>query len=77
MKKHVFISYARENLPQVKVLAANLQRAGEKVWYDKHPEDGIAGGEDWQLRIKQALKDSYAFIVCCSRELENRPVKAF
>lgn len=72
-KCHVFISYASENSQQVKLLAQALEKCGERVWYDEHPQRGLAGGQDWEAEIEQKIRESYAVVICFSQELEDRP----
>ncbi len=67
-KKHVFISYCHDNKKEVARLRDDLIRAGEQVWWDKE----ILPGEDWRLAIHQAMKDSYAVILCLSKEAGDR-----
>lgn len=67
-KKHVFLSYCRENQDQVKQLHDDLEQAGETVWWDQD----ILPGQNWKLEIKKALDDSYAVICCFSQESEVR-----
>ena len=70
-KQHVFISYCRENKQEVQRLRNDLINAGEPIWWDQD----ILPGQDWEYAVRQAMNDSYAFIVCFSQEMEAR-VKA-
>jgi hypothetical protein len=45
-----------------------LLAAGEAVWWDQD----ILPGENWKTEIRKALKESYAFIFCSSKETESR-----
>lgn len=47
----VFLSYAREDRPQIDRLAADLRKHRIKVWYDSLLE----GGQNWQQHIELAL----------------------
>ncbi len=67
-KKHVFISYCHDNEKEVRRLRDDLIQAGEQVWWDKK----ILPGENWKLAIHQAMKESYAVILCLSKEMEGR-----
>ena len=67
-KKHVFLSYCRDNAAEVATLRDDLIAADEAVWWDKH----ILGGADWKLEIHQAMKDSYAVVLCLSAETAAR-----
>jgi internalin A len=63
--KHVFVSYCHDNKADVARLVADLEAAGERVWWDEQ----ILGGQDWKQAIRAALKDAYAVILCLSPEL--------
>lgn len=67
-KKHVFLSYCRDNEPEVKQLRDDLIAAGEFVWWDQdiHP------GQDWKFEIRQAMRTAYAVVLCLSEESEAR-----
>lgn len=67
-KRHVFLSYCRDDADLVARLHDELIAAGEHVWWDR----SIGGGMDWKLAIQQALQDSYAFVVCFSQNVEKR-----
>ncbi len=67
-KKHLFLSYCRDNTAEVTKLHADLIAAGEQVWWDKD----ILPGRKWKLAIRQAMKDSYAVVLCLSRETDGR-----
>ncbi|QEG43548.1 hypothetical protein UC8_55990 [Roseimaritima ulvae] len=67
-KNHVFLSYCRDNLAQVSELRDKLVADGERVWWDQE----ILGGQDWDFEIRKAMKDSYAVVVCLSKEIEER-----
>ena len=65
---HVFLSYCRDNAKLVAKLREDLQDAGEQVWWDQQ----ILPGQDWRLAIRQAMKASYAVILCLSKEAQAR-----
>ena len=67
-KKHLFISYCRENEAEVAQLRQDLIAAGEAAWWDGE----ILGGQDWKQQIRRAMRDSYAVILCLSKELSER-----
>jgi tetratricopeptide (TPR) repeat protein len=67
-KKHVFLSYVRENAPDVEILRNDLIGLGEAVWWDQD----IPVGAKWKLEIRKALKDAYAFVLCLSKAMEGR-----
>ncbi len=62
-KPRVFISYAREDAKKVAVLYKKLEVAGIKPWMDR---EKILGGANWKDSIKQAIKESDAFVFCMS-----------
>ena len=67
-KKHVFLSYVREDFREVEELRRDLTARGEVVWWDQD----ILPGQDWELTIQQAIKESYAFIMCLSAQTDAR-----
>jgi len=67
-KKHVFLSYCRDNLEEVRRLREELVAAGETVWWDQE----IVGGQDWKFEIRKAMKSAYAVLLCLSRESAAR-----
>jgi len=67
-KRHVFLSYCRENQDEVRRLHDDLVAAGETVWWDQ----GIHGGAEWERAIRRAMDQSYAVVFCLSKELPKR-----
>ena len=67
-KHHVFLSYCRENQSEVARLRDDLLKSGESVWWDQD----ISPGQDWKRQIRQAMKKSYAVVICLSKELATR-----
>lgn len=67
-KKHVFLSYCHDNTAEVEQLRTDLMNAGEKVWRD----EDLLPGQLWKQEISQAMADSYAVILCFSKESQNR-----
>jgi len=67
-KKHIFLSYCHDNEKEVSVLHEELTKAGETVWWDKN----ILPGKNWRTEIKTAIKESYAVILCLSKESSER-----
>lgn len=68
--RHVFISYCHDNLAEVIRLREDLIKAGENVWWDKD----IKPGQDWKFAIRQAMKQSYAVVLCLSEESQRRKI---
>ncbi len=67
-KKHVFLSYCRDNATEVRRFHDELIAAGEPVWWDQD----ILPGQDWKLEIRKAMKDAYAVLLCLSKETAER-----
>jgi len=67
-KRHVFVSYCRENKNEVAQLRDELMAGGEAVWWDQD----IKAGQDWKLEIRKAMKGAYAVVLCLSQESEAR-----
>ncbi len=67
-KKHLFLSYVRESFADVERLRDDLIQNGEAVWWDRD----IPPGANWKLEIRKALKDAYAFVLCLSKDMEER-----
>lgn len=55
----VFLSYSRDDIERIRVLAAALGEAGHDVWWDRR----IAGGEEFSGIIEQALESAEAIVV--------------
>lgn len=56
----VFISHSRKDTPVARQLARRLSEAGLKVWF---PEDEILPGDNWALKVGQALEESDLMVV--------------
>lgn len=62
---HAFISYVREDSPQIDRLHRKLEEAGIPVWRDT---SDLWPGEDWKANIRNAITDnSLVFIACYSQ----------
>ena len=66
--KHVFLSYCHDNAKDAEKLHNDLIAAGESVWWDRD----ILPGQDWKMTIRQAMKDSYAVVLCLSKQTQQR-----
>jgi TIR domain len=63
---HAFISYVREDSPEVDRLQRMLEAAGVRVWRDTAE---LWPGEDWRAKIRHAITDdAFAFLACFSRQ---------
>ena len=58
----LFLSYSREDIGRIGVLAADLERDGHDVWWDRH----ISGGQEFADAIEQALESADVVVVCWS-----------
>lgn len=65
----VFISYAREDLDAVQRLKAGLEQAGLTVWFDY---DQLASGDDYNLKIKNNIRNCSHFLPVLSANTEAR-----
>ena len=83
--RQLFISYARENKPDVEALIRDLDALGYQTWVDS----SLRGGQTWWEEILRRIAESDVFVaivsahtlnsVSCQRELEwalalNKPV---
>ena len=83
--RQAFVSYARENKPDIETLVGHLNRLGCPTWFDSN----LQGGQDWWQEILRRIADSDVFVaivseatlksVPCARELRwarqlNKPV---
>jgi len=65
----IFISYAREDEPQARELAAGLQKHGCAVYYDR---ERLHAGDFWPEKLQQAVsRDCSAFISLVSETTES------
>lgn len=69
VKRHIFLSYVREDRERVRQLRLRLIEAGETVWWDG---DDILPGADWKTEVRRALRESYAVLACFSEHSEAR-----
>lgn len=67
-KKHVFLSYCRDNANDARRLHEALVNAGEPMWWDQD----ILPGQDWKFEIRKAMRDAYAVLLCLSEETSKR-----
>jgi WD40 repeat protein len=67
-ERHVFLSYSREDARHVFGLRDAIKRRGHEVWLDEK----ISPGQVWKNVIREAIEDSYAFVVCLSSALQKR-----
>jgi hypothetical protein len=60
----IFLAHALEDKPQVRVIYSALQKSGLDPWLD---EIDLVPGQNWQLEIQKAIRESGVFIACLSR----------
>jgi hypothetical protein len=59
----IFISYAKEDIDQVRPIYDTLKNAGYDPWLD---EKKISAGQDWKHEINNAIEQSSFFLACLS-----------
>jgi len=64
MNKVIFLAHATEDKPQVRKLRRKLKAAGFIAWLD---EVDLLPGQNWQIEIPRAIKQSAIFIACFSK----------
>jgi len=62
---HVFISYFHDDYDDVADLQRELEAAGHAVWWDQG-KGSLRPGTLWEREIGDAIKRSYAFVMCVS-----------
>lgn len=65
MRRHVFLSYVRENATVVDRLVKDLQVRGIPVWLDR---ERLVPGQRWRDSIRAAIRGGDLFIACFSQE---------
>ncbi len=65
----VFISYIKEDWPQVKLIVNSLKNCGIEVWVD---QDKLRPGARWADIIRKEIRDGDFFIACFSNEYSKR-----
>lgn len=67
--QHVFISYVKENKPEVDRLYEKLKASGIELWIDRK---NLRVGSDWENVVRTAIRNGSFFIACFSKEFNNR-----
>ena len=65
----VFLSYARDDTPKARQIAAALEKAGHSVWWDLH----VRGGSQFSKVIEEALKAADVVVVLWSERSVESP----
>jgi TIR domain len=60
----IFISYAKEDRPTARQIYEELRQRGFSAWLDVC---NLRPGQDWQVEIKKAIKNSTIFLACLSK----------
>jgi hypothetical protein len=60
----IFLAHAVEDKPRVREIYSALQRRGLDPWLD---EIDLVPGQNWQLEIQKAIRESGVFVACLSR----------
>lgn len=67
-KKHVFLSYCKDDQVEVSRLHDDLVASGEAVWWMMD----IKGGQDWKTEIRKAMRSAYAVVIFFSQQTASR-----
>src|SRR5215475_12327380 len=67
--KAVFLSYASEDAKIAGRVADALKAAGIEVWFD---QSALRGGDAWDQKIRQEIRDCALFIPIVSRHTQER-----
>jgi hypothetical protein len=67
--KAVFLSYAREDAAAARRIADALRAFGVEVWFD---ENELRGGDAWDQKIKQQIRDCALFLAIVSLNTQTR-----
>ena len=68
-KLKIFISYAKEDIIEVRELAYKLQFDGYDTWIDEHK---LLPGQDWRLEIESSIEKSDIILLCLSNTSINK-----
>jgi adenylate cyclase len=66
----VFLSYASQDLQAAQIVCDALRSAGIEVWFD---QSELRGGEAWDQKIRQRIRDCGLFIALISANTDARP----
>ncbi|MBI5767591.1 MAG: TIR domain-containing protein [Verrucomicrobia bacterium] len=65
----VFLSYAHDDASAARSIADALRGAGVEVWFD---ESELRGGDAWDAKIKQQIRDCALFLPVISQSTQRR-----
>src|SRR5579863_317983 len=66
----VFLSYASEDAEAAERIGNALRASGIEVWFDKSE---LRGGDVWDLRIREQIRNCRLFVPIISATTEARP----
>ena len=66
----VFLSYASQDAQAALRICESLRAAGIEVWFD---QSELRGGDAWDLKIRQQIRDCALFIPIISAHTTSRP----
>ena len=66
----VFLSYASQDAPAAQRICEALRSSGIEVWFD---QSELRGGDAWDLKIRQQIRDCALFIPIISAHTTSRP----
>ncbi len=64
----VFLCHAHSDVPAVRALYNRLVKDGVDAWLDK---EKLLPGQDWELEIRKAVRESDVVIVCLSKQFNQ------
>jgi hypothetical protein len=73
LKSAVFLSYASQDSEAARRICAALQARGIEVWFD---QNDLRGGDVWDQRIRQQIRDCALFIPLVSANTLARDAKS-
>jgi len=65
----VFLCHAHPDADKVRALYARLKADGVDAWLDK---ENIIPGQDWELEIRKAVRESDIVVVCLSKQFSQK-----
>ena len=74
----VFLSYASQDAESARVLAKTLRAADIEVWFDQndpldpHGTHGLVGGDAWDAKIRQQIRECALFVPVISANTQAR-----
>ena len=65
----IFLCHSKEDKVEIRKLHNKLTTSGFNVWFD---EVRLLPGQEWQLEIPKAVRDSHVVIICLSQNSVNK-----